>query len=210
VTSTLGYALLGVLSRWPLTGYEITQHMKAPIGYQWTAQHSQIYPELARLTKAGLLSYEKFKGRGSRANKRYSLTEAGRVALADWADSPLAPEVPRSEMLLRVRSLWLTSPERAINFVEAQRQLCLDRLDQIAIGRVEFAPDDLVSWDHPEFFAWATLQHRSTMSRALLAWCDWLLDQLHRQQRGEHGAMLITDHPEVLIGPPTFKPSERS
>jgi hypothetical protein len=74
----------------------------------------------------------------------------------------------------------------------------------------EFAPDDLVSWDHPEFFAWATLQHRSTMSRALLAWCDWLLDQLYRQQRGERGAMLITDHPEVHIGPPTFKPSERS
>jgi DNA-binding PadR family transcriptional regulator len=202
VTSTLGYALLGVLSRWPLTGYEITQHMKAPIGYQWTAQHSQIYPELARLTKAGLLTYEKFAGRGSPDNKRYSLTDAGRVALPDWADSPLAPEMPRSEMLLRVRSLWLTSPERAIAFVEAQRQRCLDRLDQIVIGRAEFAPDDLVSWDHPEFFAWATLQHRFTVTTAVLAWRDWLLDQLHAQQRGERGGMLISNHPEVHVRAP--------
>lgn len=105
-------------------------------------------------------------------------------------------------MLLRVRSLWLTSPERAIVFVESQRQHYVDTLDRIATIRTEFAPDDLVSWDHPEFFAWASLQHRFTVASALLAWCDWLLDQLHRQQRGERGGVLIVYQPEVHVRAP--------
>src|SRR5690606_24488121 len=51
--STLGFALLSLLTRGPATGYDLAQRMKAPIGHFWTAKHSQIYPELARLAEAG-------------------------------------------------------------------------------------------------------------------------------------------------------------
>lgn len=45
--STLGYAILGLLAAQPQTGYDLARLMRTPIGYMWTARHSQIYPELA-------------------------------------------------------------------------------------------------------------------------------------------------------------------
>ena len=47
--STLTYAILAELARGPATGYVIAAAMRSPVGRYWTAQHSQIYPELARL-----------------------------------------------------------------------------------------------------------------------------------------------------------------
>ena len=195
--NTLSYALLGALSTKARTGYELAQHMKSPIAYMWAAQHSQIYPELNRLADAGLIAGTVIPGRGPRDTKRYTLTAAGRRALAAWADSPLAPEAPRSELLLRVRSLWLTGPERAIAFLTGQRQQLQDRLDQLVEEKTRFALDDLMSADHPEFFAFATLQYGLDRVRAALDWADWLLDQLHRQQDGEPVTVLTAGEPST-------------
>ena len=48
--STLGYAILSLLARTPLSGYDIAREMKRPTSFFFgQAQISQIYPELARL-----------------------------------------------------------------------------------------------------------------------------------------------------------------
>ena len=51
--TTLGYAILGLLSREDLSGYDLTQRMAGRVGYFWSARHSQIYPELAKLEDGG-------------------------------------------------------------------------------------------------------------------------------------------------------------
>ena len=47
----LAYALLGMLARKPCSGYELMKLLKL----FWQAQHSQIYPLLAKLEKEGLV-----------------------------------------------------------------------------------------------------------------------------------------------------------
>lgn len=180
--STLGYALLALLSTRPRTGYELAQRMRRPIAHMWAAQHSQIYPELARLADAGWVTSTVIPGPGPRDTRRYTITAPGLEALATWADSPLAPEVPRSEMLLRVRSLWLVSPERAVAFAAEQRRRCLERLTVLDQEAAEFAPDDVLSTGHPEFFAYTTLRYGVLRTQAALAWWDWLLQQLRTRQ----------------------------
>jgi DNA-binding PadR family transcriptional regulator len=173
--SILGYAILGLVAVEPRTGYEIAQLMKAPIGYMWTAQHSQIYPELARLNDAGLVRSTVIQGRGLRDTKRYSITTAGRRELAAWVDSPLV-ETVRSELLLRVRCLWLISPARARAFVTSVRQ----RLARDEDEELTFAPraDQLSDPATPAFAAYATLRFGLSRVRHTIYWCDWLLDQL--------------------------------
>lgn len=51
--TTLGYAILGLLSRERLSGYDLTRGMRGRVGNFWSAKHSQIYPELARLEEGG-------------------------------------------------------------------------------------------------------------------------------------------------------------
>ena len=55
--TTLGYALLGLLARRALSGYDLAREMKRPVGYFWQARHSQIYPQLARLEALGLVAH---------------------------------------------------------------------------------------------------------------------------------------------------------
>lgn len=67
--STLGFALLSLLTRGPDTGYRLAQRIKAPIGHFWTATHSQIYPKLARLADAGWVQLIEGAGPGPRRRR---------------------------------------------------------------------------------------------------------------------------------------------
>ena len=181
--STLGYAILGLLAAQPRTGYDLAKLMRAPIGYMWTARHSQIYPELARLEDEGMVAAAVIDGPGPRDNKRYQITPAGRRAVQDWVDSPLT-EVARSKFMLRVRGLWLLPPERARAFLLSQREWYESRLATYAMEEATFlleadAVDEPTSYLFAEY---ATLRYGIMRVRETIAWCDWLLDRLDRLQ----------------------------
>lgn len=179
--STLGYAILGLLADQPRTGYDVTRAMRRPIGYMWTAGHSQIYPELARLEADGLVQAKVIDGPGPRDTKQYTITTAGQGALRDWVDSPFT-EVARSELMLRIRGLWLLPPERAKAFVSAQRHRYESLQEELAYEEAAFALEgDAV--DDPStlaFAEYATFQHGVVSVRESIAWCDWLLERLDR------------------------------
>jgi DNA-binding PadR family transcriptional regulator len=189
--NTLGYAMLGLVALEPRTGYEIAQRMKAPIGYMWTAQHSQVYTELARLTRSGYLTATVVAGRGPHEVKRYTITSSGRQALDSWVDAPLV-ESPRNELLLRMRSLWLISPDRALHFLAAQRHLHVDRLSVYRDQELSFAPDldDLDDPTSPAFGEYSTLRYGISRMEMTIAWLDWLAERIssHRARRTLDGA----------------------
>jgi DNA-binding PadR family transcriptional regulator len=178
-TAVLGYAILGLLAVEPLTGYQLAQRMRAPIDYMWTAAHSQIYPELAKLLADGQVRATVIPGRGPRDTKRYTITTAGRRALQDWVDSPVT-EVARSELLLRVRSLWLISPERARAFIVEQRARYEEWLKLSTEEELAFAPmaADLFDPTTPASAAYATLHFGIGRVRHTIEWCDWMLARL--------------------------------
>ncbi len=120
--SDLGHALLGLLARRPSTGYELARRMQRPVGFFWTAGHSQVYPELARLADAGLVEHEEVPGRGPRPTKRYRPTAAGLDALRAWVVADLEPQPVRDLEVLRLWSLWVVEPEAAAGLVERVRR----------------------------------------------------------------------------------------
>lgn len=48
---TLKYAILGLLNRNEMTGYELSKEFETTLFEFWNAKHSQIYPELKSLTR---------------------------------------------------------------------------------------------------------------------------------------------------------------
>ena len=50
----LKYAILGLLSQQSRSGYDLSQALSGALQEFWSANHSQIYPELKRLTEEGL------------------------------------------------------------------------------------------------------------------------------------------------------------
>ena len=126
--SSLGYALLGLLARESLSGYDLARRMRDRIGYFWHARHSQIYPELARLERAGLVRHEVVQQRDRPHKKVYAATAAGEATLRDWVTSPLEPPGVRDELVLRAYSLWLADPDAAAALFRDQERIHLAQL----------------------------------------------------------------------------------
>ena len=54
--SSTDYAILGMLTLRPMSGYDIRATIGESIAYFWTESYGQIYPTLKRLTKEKLLT----------------------------------------------------------------------------------------------------------------------------------------------------------
>jgi PadR family transcriptional regulator AphA len=97
---SLRHALLGLLADRPQNGYDLTKRVEETLsGHAWNAGHSQIYPELKRMTADGLAEVV---DEGSRGSKVYGVTEAGRAELRRWMFSPLNEAPARNEFVLRL------------------------------------------------------------------------------------------------------------
>ncbi len=175
----LGFALLGLLARRPSTGYDLARRLERPVGYFWTARHSQIYPELARLEEGGLVRHEVVDGAGPKPTKRYAVTAVGLAALAEWVASPLQAQPVRDLETLRVWSLWAAEPAAARALVSSIRERRAAALEDYRRQRDELVGqagvDDPGS---PVFASHATLEAGVRGAQAAVEWCDWLLGRL--------------------------------
>lgn len=177
MASTLGFALLALLARRPQTGYQLRQTMSEPVGFYWSAAHSQIYPELARLETAGQIRHEVIDGPGPRDTKRYRITPAGRRALAVWSIQPPSVVRERDELMIKISALW-TAPQGAVReLVAGELTAHQERLARYRRSEAQFhaEPTDPVS---PEFAAYATLRCGLSYEQHRIAWCEWLLARL--------------------------------
>ena len=66
-------ALLGLLHRGPMTGWDLVTTAQERIGNFWTLTQSQVYRELARMTEIGLVTVGE---PGPRDRKPYTITSA--------------------------------------------------------------------------------------------------------------------------------------
>jgi DNA-binding PadR family transcriptional regulator len=96
------YALLALLDRFgEMTSYDIKVALESSIENFWPVPHTTAYQEPARLVEGGFLSATQEEG--GRRRRRYAMTDAGRAALREWADDPVAaPPQLRDEMLLKI------------------------------------------------------------------------------------------------------------
>lgn len=101
---TLKYAILGLINREPMTGYDIAREFNSNnLANFWYAKHSQIYPELIRLADEGLLTCQVVIQGEKLEKKLYTITDKGREELMAWLmeDEPI-PATPKDIFRLRI------------------------------------------------------------------------------------------------------------
>jgi DNA-binding PadR family transcriptional regulator len=108
------YVILGMLRLGRRTGYEIKNLVDVSTRFFWAASYGQIYPELRRLEKLGLVRGKRDVSDGRR-RRAYELTPAGERALREWltSDAPLHLELRNEGMLRLFFSDELEPGERA-------------------------------------------------------------------------------------------------
>ncbi len=185
----LAYALLGLLARAPASGYDLIREMEEPIGFFWHARRSQIYPELARLERDGFVTHTVVEQRERPDKKVYAITDAGRAALAAWAAEPMRIPPERDEFMLKVFSLWLADPQRALGLIQtyaSQHEKRLARYEAIRTTMERNAgPEELRRLHSPRFASYATLLRGIEYERGYVAWCQWLIETIEVDDSGQ-------------------------
>jgi DNA-binding PadR family transcriptional regulator len=87
------HALLGLLSKKPMHGYELKAEFDKTVGKLWSLNIGQVYATLNRLEKEGYITGKHIE-QETRPNKRiFSITEEGRKEFLRWLLKPV--EKPR-------------------------------------------------------------------------------------------------------------------
>lgn len=176
-----GRVILGMVAYGRQTGYEIKQFVDKTTRHFWAASYGQIYPELARLERQGLL-----RGRpdpaGGRQRTVYELTDAGLQALKGWlaSDAELVFEL-RDEGMLKLFFSDMGSPEQRISNIRAMRERHERTLAQLC------ALEDTSAHmpDGPRL----TLELGIGLHRGVIDWCEATERMLaqHADQQGNAG-----------------------
>jgi PadR family transcriptional regulator AphA len=97
------YAVLGLLSIAPRSGYDLYGFAEGTIAHFWTLNKSQTYAELARLEELGYAKATEVRQDSLPDKRVYRITPSGRRALKEWLDSPIIePDRFRSSFLVKV------------------------------------------------------------------------------------------------------------
>ncbi|MER5890351.1 PadR family transcriptional regulator [Streptomyces sp. NPDC001941] len=100
----LRHALLAALLDAELSGYQLAKAFDLGVANFWHAQPQQLYAELARLEKDGLIAGREVV-QEARPNKRmFKVTEAGLAALHGFAASSARPSFIRDDLLVKVQA----------------------------------------------------------------------------------------------------------
>jgi DNA-binding PadR family transcriptional regulator len=97
------YAVLALFAQGggEASSYDLKRALESSIENFWPVPHTTAYEEPARLAAAGYLTSR--QEQGGRRKRFYALTDAGRVALAEWAADPaVAPPQLRDEAVLKI------------------------------------------------------------------------------------------------------------
>lgn len=171
------FALLGLLSFEPMSGYDLNQLISWSVNHFWREGYGQIYPTLQQLAKQRLVTKKTQRQKGKPDRNVYSLTPAGRERLKEWLAEPASPEVPRNELLLKLFFGQWAPEATSRKQIEAHRLLWKQQLIEYAgIRKRLFAETNETNPGLP--FWEMTLSYGEHIAEAKLAWSEEALKKL--------------------------------
>jgi DNA-binding PadR family transcriptional regulator len=110
-------ALLGLLTRGEMSGYDIQHAAETSGGFFWAPAKSRIYAVLPQLVSRGFATSRQVVQESRPTKQLYRITRAGRDALQRWLEEPPTMEPERAPLLLKIYFGELLEPEILISHV---------------------------------------------------------------------------------------------
>lgn len=101
---SIKYAILGLLSWKPSTGYELKKIFEESSAMYWSGNNNQIYKSLVQLLNEGFVTNEVKHQESSPSKKIYSITDEGLAGLREWVLSE--PEAPEFKKPFLIHLAW--------------------------------------------------------------------------------------------------------
>jgi len=165
------YAVLSVLALRDHSTYDLTKQMRYSLHYLWPRAESNVYAEPRRLVEAGLASARE-EWVGDRRRTVYSITRAGRKALARWLASPSSRQRYESEAALKILFAENGTRDDLLASIRALRD---DSREALAHWQEVADRYEAGDGEYPERFALSSLVARllGEQEAATVSWADW-------------------------------------
>ena len=133
--TTTSYAILGLLAVKPWTTHELVQQVDRSLRRLWPRAQSKLYEEPKKLVVHGYARATD-DSVGRRRRTRYTITPAGRRALAAWLSQPGDGPVLEFEQLVKIHFADSGSKADVIANLEAARAWVLEQnQENLAVAR---------------------------------------------------------------------------
>lgn len=203
--STTSYAVLGLLSISPMSGYDLYQAASRSIAHFWPISKTQVYAELARLEPAGLIQGTDVPQERLPDKRVFHLTPTGEDALDDWLDDPASDRLQmRIPFLLKAMLGHRRAPGVTAALLDEVHEGAADEARQFA------AFDDLLSSGPDTNYARIAVLFGRKMSQAVAEWAEESKALLpERQYRIDPRRSSPKRGPELLLAGPDSEASQQ-
>lgn len=171
------YAILGILSISPGTGYDIKKYCDTIISNFWHENYGHIYPVLSKLEKDGLIKTK--QEITSTRKKEYFITDEGKEEFIKWLLMPVEYQPVRSEFFLKLTFSCNLPKDNVIAFIrdykERHEKQLLTLKDNEAY--LNTSKDSHIAPER-KFYLYAPLRYGILSAEAAIAWCEEMLSIL--------------------------------
>ncbi|WP_202710438.1 DUF4180 domain-containing protein [Sporosalibacterium faouarense] len=178
---SIKFAILGILSWKPSTGYELKKIFKDSTFMYWSGNNNQIYKALVQLQDKGFVSSEVFHQDGAPSKKTYKITDEGLNELKEWTmSSPEAPELKKTFLIQLAWSNVLSNQELNGLLTSYEEELKIQLvIEQEKRRRARYTPNR----DDREAFIWDMIYKNIIFSyKNELDWIQELREKLFENQ----------------------------
>ena len=165
------YIILGLLTRQPMSGYDIKQFLKQLSWLVDSPSFGSLYPALHALLEDTLVTVEVIPRQDKPPRKIHTIAEAGRQVLQEWLDQPVASGVSMKTFLMRL--ILVSNLSHAGLIAHLQQRHAQVSAHQLALERDVKTMDEGIDLGDR-----LVLGYGLTVATAELAWLDRTLAHL--------------------------------
>lgn len=181
------YAILGILSISPGSGYDIKKYCDTIISNFWHENYGHIYPVLNGMLKEGLITIN--NENSSARKKEYAITENGREDFLNWLMDPVEYQPVRSEFFLKFVFSSNLPRENVLTMLDEYKLRHETKLRQLKETETFFHKDQVNSDGATnkenqkenisparELFLYAPLRYGILSAEAAITWCEEMIE----------------------------------
>ena len=177
----LQHAVLATLLDGDVSGYELAKRFDASVANFWHALPQQLYGELRRLEEQRLVRGRAVRQQGRPDKRMYTITEAGRQALREFAAQPTRPGALKEDLAVKVYAAGVVDPEALIAALDESAARA-----KVKLERYEMQAEALADPDGADLGPSLTLARGIAYERENISWCTMATERLRRHATSSH------------------------
>ena len=170
-TKGIRYFVLGLLTRQPMSGYDIKRFLKSLSWLIDVPSLGSLYPSLHALLRDDLVTMEVVARQDRPPRKIYAITEAGEEALQAWLSQPAESNVSMKKFVLRLILAGQLSQVGLLAHLEQRRA-------RVTVEKIALEQAIEVKDENADLGERLMLDYGLSMATAELAWLDTTLARL--------------------------------